>query len=113
MKQLLLVLMSAMILQSGQVLAKASKTKQSINLSVTEKGFEPSSIDVKPGESVILKVTRKTDSTCATAIQIPAKKIKKDLPLNKTVSIDLGKLDKGEIRFACGMNMVSGIISVK
>lgn len=85
---------------------------QDIELLVTEKGFEPSQIDVKPGTAVTLNVTRKTDSTCATAIQIPSKKIKKDLPLNKTVSVNLGKLEKGEIRFACGMDMVSGQIVV-
>jgi plastocyanin domain-containing protein len=85
---------------------------QDIELQVTEKGFEPSQIDVKPGTAVTLKVTRKTDSTCATAISIPSKKIKKDLPLNKTVNVDLGKLEKGEIRFACGMDMVSGQIIV-
>lgn len=86
---------------------------QVIDLQVTEKGFEPTTIDVRPGTSVVLKGTRKTDSTCATEIQVPSKKIKKSLPLNQTVSIDLGKLEKGEVRFACGMNMVSGQIVVR
>lgn len=90
-----------------------SAKPQVVNVSVTENGFEPSSIDVKPGEPVVLKVTRKTDSTCAKQVQLPSKKIKKDLPLNKTVSIVLGTLEKGEVRFACGMNMVSGVILVK
>lgn len=85
-----------------------------IDLTVTEKGFEPNKIDVKPDTSVKLNITRKTDNTCSTSIHIPDKKIKKDLPLNKTVSIDLGKLAKGEIRFGCGMNMMdSGMIYVK
>ena len=103
----------ALILGVGTAYAAPAAAKnRDIDLRVTEKGFEPSQIDVKPGTSVILKVTRKTDSTCATAISIPSKKIRKDLPLNQTVSIDLGKLDKGEIRFACGMDMVSGQIIV-
>ena len=88
-------------------------TPQKIQLSVTEKGFEPASLDVRAGVPIILEVTRKTDSTCATAIRVPSKKIKMDLPLNKTVNISLGKLDKGEIKFACGMDMVGGIIIVK
>ena len=86
----------------------AKENKQIVNLEVTEKGFVPSTVDVKPGEPVILKITRKTDSTCSTLIQIPSKKIKKDLPLNKTVSIDVGVLEKGEIRFGCGMDMMEG-----
>lgn len=86
--------------------ALAKSASQNIDLSVTENGFEPNSIDVNPGSEVVLKVTRKTDSTCAKQVQIPSMKIKKDLPLNKTISISLGKLEKGEIRFGCGMNMM-------
>ena len=86
---------------------------QVVNLQVTEKGFEPNSVDVKPGVPVVLKVTRKTDSTCATQIKIQSKNIRKDLPLNKPVIITLGKLDKGEVRFGCGMDMITGNIFVK
>lgn len=62
-----------------------------------------------PLVQVTFKITRKTDSTCATQIQIPAKKSKKELSFTKTVSVDLRKLDKGEIRFACGMDMGHGV----
>ncbi len=86
----------------------AKEAPQIVNLHITEKGFEPNSVDAKPNVPVVLNVTRKTDSTCATQIQIPSKKIKKELPLNKTVSINVGKLEKGEIRFGCGMNMMEG-----
>ena len=112
MKILLLCLASFFATQAGFA-AKSDLKNQSIEIQVTEKGFEPSSIDVKPGSSITLVVTRKTDSTCATEIQVPSKKIKKSLPLNQAVKIDLGKLDKGEIRFGCGMNMVSGKIFVR
>ena len=93
--------------------ALAQAKDQVVELQVTEKGFEPSSVDVKPGVPVVLKVTRMTDSTCATQIKIKSKNIKRDLPLNKPVTIALGELDKGEIRFACGMDMVSGHLLVK
>jgi plastocyanin domain-containing protein len=92
--------------------AKAEKS-QVVDLKVTDKGFEPSSIDVKPGLPVELKITRKVEETCATTIKIPAKKIKQDLPLNKMVTVKLGKLKKGEIKFACGMDMMGGTILVK
>lgn len=91
----------------------ASQKLLIINLTVTEKGFEPNTINVKPGTNLELKITRKTDSTCATQVQVASRNIKKDLPLNKTVSIDIGKVEKGEIKFGCGMNMVTGIIFVK
>jgi plastocyanin domain-containing protein len=102
-----------MVLSFSQAIAATAMEDQIIDLSVTEQGFEPKQIDVKPGTSVVLNVKRKTDSTCATAIQIPSKKIKRDLPLNKPVIIALGKLAKGEIRFACGMDMIGGSIIVR
>ncbi|MGZ3804092.1 MAG: cupredoxin domain-containing protein [Pseudobdellovibrionaceae bacterium] len=106
MKEILLALV---LITSVNIVKAEDKSKsQVVELSVTEKGFEPPLVDVAPGKAVTLKITRKTDSTCATEIQIPSKKIKKTLPLNQTVSIDLGKLEKGEIRFGCGMNMMEG-----
>jgi len=108
MKQLIVLVT---LFSSFAVAHAASRSEtQVVTLSVTENGFEPSSLDVKPGIPVTLRVTRKTDATCATQIQIPSKKLKKDLPLNKEVTVDLGKLEKGEIRFACGMNMMEGKI---
>ena len=86
----------------------AAAPTQVIKLAVTEKGFEPKTVDVKPGVPVVLEVTRKSDETCATSIQIPSKKITKELPLNKTVTIKVGALEKGEIRFGCQMDMMEG-----
>lgn len=91
----------------------SAEKDQVIELKVTEKGFEPSTVDVKPNVPVTLKITRQTDTTCATQIKIQSKNIKKDLPLNKPVTIQIGKLEKGEIRFGCGMDMITGLIHVR
>lgn len=97
---------------STQALEKSNN--QIIELAVTEKGFQPSVIHANPDQDIVLKITRKTKDTCATSIEIPAKKIKRKLPLNKTVSIKIGKLDHGEIKFGCAMNrMQNGFIYVK
>jgi plastocyanin domain-containing protein len=104
MKVILLILfLSLSVLKP----AKAEQAK-AIEVSVTEKGFEPNVIKVRPGDSVTLTITRKTDATCATMVQVPTKKIKKDLPLNTPVTLSLGIAPKGEIRFGCGMNMMEG-----
>ena len=108
MKQVLLVLSCILSFQ----FAHAKEEMQIVPLTVTEKGFEPSEIKVKPGTHVVLKVVRKTKKTCATQLVIKEKKIKSDLPLNKEVSIDVGVLQKGDIRFACGMDMLSGHLIV-
>lgn len=107
------VLLFSILLALNVTYAKDAGNSQVIDVIVTEKGFEPSSIDVKADQPIVLKVTRKTDSTCATEIQIPSKKVKKDLPLNETVSIDLGKVKKGDLNFACAMNMIKGQLHVK
>ncbi len=86
---------------------------QVIEIQATEKGFEPSQIEVNSDAPVVLHVTRKTEDTCATEIQFQEKKIKKALPMNQTVSVDLGKLKKGDHTFACGMNMFKGSITAK
>lgn len=83
-----------------------SSNEQKVVLTVTDHGFEPKTVDVKPGIPVILEITRKSEMTCATEIVIPTMKINKALPLNQTVEIKIGKLKKGEIRFGCGMNMM-------
>ena len=111
------LLILGLIFLTSLVVAAAGKTKaedpQVVEIRVTSQGFEPKLVNVKPGVAVILKVTRTTDTTCATEIQIPDKKIRKALPLNETVTIEIGQLQKGEIRFGCGMNMMeSGQIFV-
>lgn len=110
------ILVSIVISLSGLIVFAADTKKVDavnaeavkVDVLVTEKGFEPSTIIVKPGSNVTLNITRKTDVTCATQVVVPSKKIKKDLPLNKMVSVDVGTVKKGEIAFGCGMNMMVG-----
>jgi plastocyanin domain-containing protein len=92
--------------------AKADEAR-TVELSVTDKGFEPSNIAVKKGEPLHLVVTRKTDQTCATSIDIKDAGIRKDLPLNKPVTIDFTPEKAGEIRYACGMGMIGGVLLVQ
>lgn len=105
-----LILASLFIFSAQMIFAKS--TVQNIPLQVTENGFEPSEINVKPGSHVVLNITRKTDQTCANQVVIKEKKIKKELPLNQEVSVDVGTVKKGKIKFACGMDMFSGHIIV-
>lgn len=81
-------------------------------MKVTEKGFEPSQLNAAPGSKVILKITRVTDNTCATAVQVPAFKIKKDLPLNQEVVVELAKVEKGKIKFGCLMDMMDSAVVI-
>ena len=108
----MIALVISTLLALGPAAAKAEKGR-TVELSVTDKGFEPDSITVKKGEPVHLLVTRKTDSTCATAIDIKDLGIRKELPLNKAVAIDFTPQKTGEIHYLCGMGMIGGTLVVQ
>ena len=101
-----------MLFRSLRVAAFANEG-QIVEVKVTEQGFEPSNLEIPANVPVTLKIIRTTDNTCATDIKIKDKKIDKKLPLNETVLIDLGKVKKGKLGFACGMNMLKGEITAK
>lgn len=85
-----------------------------VAISVTEKGFEPTPIQVAKGQPITLVVTRKTDETCATELTLPEYKIDKKLPLNQPVEISFTPAKAGELVYGCAMDhMVSGVIQVR
>ncbi len=86
---------------------------RTIKMTVTKKGFVPAQLKVKKGQPLHLLITRKTDETCATEIEIENTKISTDLPLNKQVAVDYTPTTSGEIRYACSMGMISGVLMVE
>lgn len=84
----------------------------SINIKV-DGGYSPSSIMIKKNKSVTLKILRTDPSDCLQDLIIPEWKIKKSLPLNKEIAIDLKPDKVGEFPFHCGMNMFHGKIIVR
>jgi plastocyanin len=85
---------------------------RTVEVAVTDNGFEPSKVKANKGEKVRLVVTRKTDSTCAKEIVIKDHGINQPLPLNKAVTVEFTPAKAGEIRYACGMDHVSGIVFI-
>jgi hypothetical protein len=85
---------------------------RTIEISVTDEGFVPSKVKGKKGEKVRLVVTRRTDSTCAKEIAIKGYGINQPLPLDKPVTVELTPAQSGEIRYACGMDHVAGVLFV-
>ena len=83
-----------------------------VEMEVTGEGFVPARIKVKKGEKVRLLITRKTDRTCATEIVIKDQGINTPLPLNKQVTVELTAKSSGEIKYACGMGHITGVIFV-
>lgn len=95
---------SATTSSSASASAPASKMNH-VMVTVTDDGFSPSEVTVKKGEPTMLMFKRTAEKTCATAVEFPELKIKKDLPLNETVSIDVPTGESRTLTFQCGMGM--------
>jgi plastocyanin domain-containing protein len=91
----------------------AQKAVAAIEISVTKEGFVPANIKVQKGQKVRLVVTRKVERTCATEIVIKDQGINQPLPLNKPVTVEFTPTKAGQLRYACGMDMISGVITVE
>jgi hypothetical protein len=85
-----------------------------VNLSVTEKGYEPSPVQLKKDEPVKLVVTRTTEQTCATEVVMKEYGINTPLPLNTPVEIAFTPNKTGTLTYGCAMNqMISGVFMVE
>lgn len=104
-----LVLVSAFLI-SGISFAKT--TPNEYKMVITEKGYEPNILKVQAGQPVIIKITRKTNATCAREITVPSQKLKVDLPLDKEVTVKVASLEKGEVKFGCAMDMMIGGVMI-
>jgi hypothetical protein len=85
-----------------------------VALSVTEKGYEPSPLELKKDEPVKLVVTRKTDQTCANDLVMKEYGIHTPLPLNTPVEIAFTPTKTGTLTYGCAMSqMISGVFMVE
>ena len=114
--RIILISILAALAALGAGCAKSGEkaSGNTLELSVTEKGFEPATATVSKGEQVRLVITRKTDRTCATEIVIDEYDIHADLPLNQPVTVTFTPRESGELVFGCGMNkMIRGVLTVR
>ncbi len=88
--------------------AKPADGVRTVAMAVTDEGFVPANVTLKANEPVKFVITRKTDETCATAIQIDGTDIKKDLPLNQAVEVAWTPTKPGKVKFGCAMDMMIG-----
>jgi plastocyanin domain-containing protein len=92
---------------------KKGAPAQVVEMAVTGKGFEPAAVKVKAGIPVKLIVTRKTERTCATEIVIKDYGVNQPLPLNQAVEVTFTPKKPGSVRYACGMDMIAGVLTVE
>ena len=80
---------------------------QKAAVTITPQGFVPDLLSLVAGKPAQITFTRTTEQTCAKEVVFPPYRITKELPLNQPVTVSLTP-KKGEVSFACGMNMVKG-----
>ncbi len=76
-------------------------------------GYSPEVISIKKGKLTKINFLRTDPTDCLEEVVLADFKIKKYLPLNQKVTVEITPQKEGEFGFACGMNMYHGKIIVK
>ncbi len=87
-----------------------------LRVTANEHGFSPASLAIPkgaPGALAAVSFVRTTDQTCATEVVFPELDIKKALPLNQVVAINVPSDSARTLTFQCGMGMYKGALLVK
>jgi Cu+-exporting ATPase len=74
-------------------------------------GYKPDKIKARPGEKLVLVFTRTAEGECLSQVKVADGPVT-DLPMHKPVEIAVTAPDSGDLRFACGMDMATGVIAV-
>lgn len=79
---------------------------------IVEGGYSPEVISIPKGKTTKLNFIRKDPSSCLEEVVLPDFRIRKYLPLNQKVTIEISPDKAGEYKFSCGMSMFHGKIIV-
>lgn len=90
-----------------------SGERMEIRVTVDAVGYHPEETRAPAGKPVRLVMTRTTDEGCGQELLVPSLKLKRELPLNQPVAIDLTMPASGKLTFTCGMDMMRGALVVE
>lgn len=76
-------------------------------------GYSPEVISIAKGKTTKINFLRTDPTECLSEVVLGDFKIRKTLPLNQKVSVEITPQKSGEYKFSCGMNMYHGKIIVK
>ena len=76
-------------------------------------GYTPEVISVPLGKTTVLNFIRRDSSSCLEEVVLGDFDIRKELPLNTKVSVEITPKKTGEFVYSCGMNMYHGKIIVE
>jgi plastocyanin domain-containing protein len=83
---------------------------RSIEIEAGKEGYVPVRIPGKPGEKLKLVFTRRASGgECMAQLRQPDGKVV-ELPIDKPYEVAVIVPDEGEVTFACGMDMFTGVV---
>lgn len=80
---------------------------------IVEGGYSPEVISIPKGKTTQITFIRKDPTSCLEEVVLGDFKIRKHLPLNQKVTVEITPQKSGEFGYSCGMHMYHGKIIVK
>lgn len=86
--------------------------KNEVDITVSG-GYSPEVVSVPVNKKTKINFIRTDPTDCLSEVVLPDFRIKRQLPLNQKVTVEITPEKAGEYGYACGMNMYHGKIIVK
>mgnify|MGYP001586742798 CR=1 FL=1 len=77
---------------------------------IVDGGYQPEVVSIPKDKTTKLNFVRKDSSSCLEEVVLADFKIRKYLPLNQKVTVEVTPQKSGEFDISCGMNMFHGKI---
>jgi len=84
-----------------------------VRILVDAEGYHPAEAHAPAGKRVRLVLTRTTEAGCGEEIVIPSANLRRSLPIDEPVVIDLTMPLSGKLAFTCGMDMMRGAVTAE
>ncbi|MEK7061669.1 MAG: cupredoxin domain-containing protein [Patescibacteria group bacterium] len=80
---------------------------------IVDGGYSPEVISIMKGKTIKINFIRHDPNSCLEEVVLSDFKIRKYLPLNQKITVEITPQKSGEFQYSCGMNMFHGKIIVK
>lgn len=98
--------------QPSRVKKQNPSKAQTVKVKLGENGYQPRSFKLKKGVPARVTFVRQAEG-CGDKLVISEYNIRRDLPLNKPVTVEFTPTKAGEFSFTCGMGMLRGTVVVQ
>lgn len=91
---------------------KEVEVKNEVDIEVNG-GYSPEVISIPKGKTTRINFIRTDPTDCLSEVVLGDFKIRRELPLNQKVTVEITPQKTGEFGYSCGMGMYHGKIMVK